>query len=326
MAVDKNMRFIEMAKHLEEIITIFKRYPAGLTTGELYEQMKLLYGYNQTKENMDRTYLKLLENNAVKGVQFKRVFRGRHQLIDTRFENAALNKEKKAYIKLALETVEELDDISKYHNEICSKLHLDNLQIPFYIKPEAYQRLNTDEEEVTSLEEAILGDNIIEFQYKEKWYHVAPYRLVNFDGIWYLYGKDMEEESKHNHKTWMLEFINDVTIYHTEKHNTTDEEIDEDLDNAYGAKFIPDHKINLCFHIDNTVADLFKLKAHFPKQKIVKEQKDGIVFSSVVSSFEEIEPEIKSWIPHIRLISPDDFRKKIEAQLKAYLNKQERTR
>jgi predicted DNA-binding transcriptional regulator YafY len=323
---NKHLRFIEMADHLEKIIAIFKRHPAGLTTGELYEQMRVLYGYEQTKENMDRTYLRLLENGAIKGVKFIRVFRGRHRLIDTRFEDAALGREKKAYIKLALETVESLDDISRHHKEVCSKLHLDDLQIPFYIKPEAYQRLNTDEEEISSLEEAILGDNIIEFRYKKKWYHVAPYRLVNFDGIWYLYGKDMEEKSEHNHKTWMLEFIDDVTVYHSQKHDTPDEEIEEDLDKAYSAQFIPDHEIKMHFFIDNTVADLFRIKAHFPRQQIVEEKANGIVFQSVVSSFEEVEQEIKSWIPHIHIISPEHFREKIHTQLKHYMKREENHR
>jgi predicted DNA-binding transcriptional regulator YafY len=320
---EKHLRFIEMAENLERIITIFKHHPDGLTTGELYEQMRVLYGYEQTKENMDRTYLRLLEHGAIKGVKFTRVFRGKHKLVDTRFESAALDREKKAYIKLALETVEELDDISRHHREVCSKLHLDELQIPFYIKPEAYQRLNTDEEEISNLEEAILGDNIIEFRYKGQWYHVAPYRLVNFDGIWYLYGKDMEERGEHDHKTWMLEFIDDVTVYHSQKHDTPDEEIEQDLDKAYGAQFIPDHEIEMQFFIDDTVADLFRLKAHFPRQQIVEEKAHGILFKSVVSSFAEVEQEIKSWIPHIHIISPDDFREKIHAQLKSYMKKEE---
>jgi len=326
MSTDKNMRFIEMAQHLEEIISIFKRHPAGLTTNELYEQMQTLYGYTQTKENMDRTYLKLLENGAVEGVKFQRTFRGRHKLVDTRFENAALDEEKKVYIKLALETVEDLDDISRHHKEVCSKLHLDDLQIPFYIKPEVYQKLNTDEEEITNLEDAIKGDNIIEFRYKKKWYHVAPYRLVNFDGIWYLYGKDMEEQDEHNHKTWMLEFIDDVRVFHSQKHDTPDEEIDEDLENAYGAQFIPDNEIEMHFFIDTAVVDLFRLKAHFPKQQLIEEKANGILFRSIVSSFEEVEQEIKSWIPHIHIIKPDTFREKINTQLYHYLQQEENNR
>jgi len=320
MASVKEMRFIDMANHLEEIIEIFRQFPDGLTTQEIYEQMQVRYGYNQTKENLDRTYLKLLENGAVKGVTFKRVFRGKHKLIDNRFENLALDKEKKAYIKLALETVEDLNDISRHHKDVCRKLNLNELELPFYIKPEAYQHLNTDEEEIGNLEEAILGDYLIEFRYKEKWYHVAPYRLVNFDGIWYLYGKDMEESSQFNHKTWMLEFIDDVTVFHSERHDTPDREIDEDLENAYGAKFVPDQQIKMLFFVDNSVAELFGMKSHFPKQKRIREEEQGVVFESTVSHFDEIKAEVKSWIPHIRILEPHDWQETIEAELRAYLS------
>jgi predicted DNA-binding transcriptional regulator YafY len=315
---DNNKRYITMSQRLEEIITLFGIYPDGLTTSELYTLMQERYGYTQTKKNMYDVYLDLLEKGAVKGVSFTRVYRGKHKLVDKRFDGA-LDKEKKAYIKLALETVEELDDISRHHKEVCSKLHLDELDLPFYIKPEAYQRLNTDEEEVTSLEEAILGDYIIEFRYKKTWYHVAPYRLVNFDGIWYLYGKDMEEQSEHNHKTWMLEFIDDVEIHYTQKHNTSDEEIAEDLDNAYGAKFIPNKEIALKFFVKSEVADLFKIKSHFPRQKILEENDEGILLHSIVSSYEEVEQEIKSWIPHIRVIEPVALKEHINAQVKAFI-------
>jgi hypothetical protein len=309
-----------MSQRLEEIITIFNRYPDGLTTGELYEEMIRLYDYKQTKKNMHDVYLTLLEEGAVKGVSFTRVYRGKHRLTDKRFDGA-LDKEKKAYIKLALETVEELDDISRHHRDVCKRLHLDELDIPFYIKPETYQRLNTDEEEISNLEEAILGDYIIEFQYKKQWYHVAPYRLVNFDGIWYLYGKDIEERSDHDHKTWMLEFIDEVQIHYSQTHDTPDTEIDEDLSNAYGAKFVPDREIALKLFVDSEIADLFKLKAHFPRQKILEESESGILLHSTISSFDEVEQEIKSWIPHLKVIEPVELKERIERELSAYVRK-----
>jgi predicted DNA-binding transcriptional regulator YafY len=312
-------RFIQMLKTLEQIISIFKDYPNGLKTAKLYEEMRARYGYNQTSKNLKVTYLSLLEAGAIKGVEFTTISKGEYRVLDMRFDTA-LAKEKKVYIKLALESVENLENISKYHNEICDALHLNKLDIPFYIKPENYQKLNTDEEEVSSLEEAIVYDYIISFRYKGVAYHVEPYRLVNFDGIWYLYGRDIEETQDNDHKTWILEFIEDVEVFYSQKHNTSDEEIEEELENAHDALFVPNQKVEVTLDIASNICDIIKLKEHFPNQQIIQEMDSGMRIKSTISTFEEIIPEIKSFIPHIRVISPKELKEKIEEDIKQYLH------
>lgn len=307
-----------MLQTLEQIISICKDYPDGLKTAKLYEEMKERYGYTQTSKNLKVTYLPLLEAGAIKGVEFKTIAKGEYKLVDTRFDTA-LAKEKKVYIKLALESVEELEDISKHHHDICDALHLDKLDMPFYIKPENYQKLNTDEDEVSALEEAIVHDYVISFVYKNKPYHVEPYRLVNFDGIWYLYGRDIEESKDNDHKTWMLEFIDEVEVFYSQKHDTPDEEIEEELDNAYDALFVPNQSIEVTLDIDLHICEIIKLKEHFPNQQIIQETPDGMRIKSTISTFEEIIPEIKSFIPYIKVISPKELKEKIDEDIKEYV-------
>jgi len=313
--------FLAIKKRLEQIIAIFSRFPGGLTTQELYEEMQRVYGYKQTRKNMTDTYFKLLEEGAIEGVVFTRVFRGKHRLTDRRFQNG-LDKEKRAYIKLALETVETVDDISKHHHEVCTRLNLDTLPLPFYIKPESYQKLNTDEEEIETLEHAIVERKLIEFKYRdESWFVVEPYRLVNFDGIWYLYGRDTQEHKGNDHKTWMLEFIDEVDIDHTTRHDTSEAEIDEDLENAYAPYFIPDKEIEVHLAVDAKVAEYFKLKAQFPDQKIVKESEEELQITAVVSTYDEILPEIKMWLPYIEIVSPKSLRDRLDEDIRTYMQK-----
>ena len=320
-AQNDDRSFLAIKQRLEQIIDIFSRYPQGLTTGELYAEMRRVYGYSQTKRNMTDTYFKLLEEGAIEGVTFTRVFRGKHRLTDRRFTDS-LDKEKRAYIKLALETVEPVDDISKHHHEVCAKLNLDTLPLPFYIKPESYQKLNTDEEEVETLEQAIIDRKLIEFKYRdERWFVVEPYRLVSFDGIWYLYGRDTQEREGNDHKTWMLEFIDDVDIDHTTRHDTSEAEIDEDLENAHAPYFIPDKEMEVIVEVDKEVAEFFKLKAQFPDQKIVEENEKGLRIAAMVSTYDEILPEIKMWLPHIRVVTPESLREKLNGEVRAYLER-----
>ena len=92
-------KFIQMMETLEQIVTIFKTYPEGLTTTELYRAMQTQYDYAQTSKNLKVTYFPLLEAEAIKGVIFHQNPRGKHTLEDKRFDKA-LDQEKKVYIKL----------------------------------------------------------------------------------------------------------------------------------------------------------------------------------------------------------------------------------
>jgi len=315
-----NRRFIQMLDTLEHIISLFSEFPLGLTTAELYELMQQRYGYTQTQKNLKNTYLSLLEDGAIKGVSFEFINRGKHKLKDSRFDGA-LEREKKIYVKLALESLEDLQDISNCHNDVCSRLHLDELEVPFFIKSESYQELNTSEYEIKLLEDAILQDNIIVFDYKNHPYHVAPLRMVSFDGIWYLYGKDIEEKTTNAYKTWLLKYIDNVEIMYDKKHDIDDDEVEEDLDNAYDAMFVPDKQITIELKASTQIAELFELKEYFPRQKILKRTDKSIYIQSIISTYQEILPEIKSLIPHIEIVNPQELKDMLDNDIKAFLGK-----
>ncbi len=49
-------------------------------------------------------------------------------------------------------------------------------------------------------------------------------------------------------------------------------------------------------------------------------------FFETARHFEEVEQEIKSWIPHINIVKPNTFREKINTQLNHYLKQEEKYR
>jgi len=223
------MHETQKQKAMQQLVEALADAPLGLKTGELTE---ILGCDARTIQNY---YTELCHEdmslNYIEDVRMIRIRRGVYGLEDCRvaLEDVALERDKKVFLKLALENLENLTDLSKHHDEIEDELKLGNIKTPYFIKSEEYQELNTDEEEIEKLEEAINQDHVIAFSFKGKDFYVEPYRLVNFDGIWYLYGKDRNETEENAYKTWMLKHINKVEVFYDETHDLPDEEIDEEI-------------------------------------------------------------------------------------------------
>lgn len=311
---EAHMRKTPKQAQIETFISHLNKHPEGRTSKELSDHLDCTM---KTIQN----YIRDLNAGFVEGVEMFSDKRGHYRIVDSRtpLDKAAINMEKKIYLKLAIETLENLSDISQHHNEIEKDLNLDNLSSPYYIRSEDYQRLNTDEEEIEKLEDAIEQDNMIEFEFKSKRYYVAPYRLVNFDGIWYLYGKDLQEREENSYKTWMLKYIDNVEVFYNEKHDTPDEEISEDLKTAYSAQFVVDRSFDVTVKVYQPAADIFIEKNHLPNQHCKKLSDGSLLVTSTISTYADIDPEIKSWIPYIEVMEPLAYKEKFLTELEEYL-------
>jgi len=307
---DASMKETKAQARIKNMINFIHKHP-HCTTRDIATELKS----TQRTIQLDLKYLR--EEWKDGEVQSSR---GRHSITLYATPSKQGNKEReKIFLKLALESLENLTDLSDQYPALVENHNLKNLAIPYYIKAEEYEALNTDEEEIKELDSAIKNDTIIEFSFQGKYYHVEPYRLVNFDGIWYLYGRDIEEREENDHKTWLLQDIDDVVQYYGEKHDTPDEEIDEDLANAHAASFIPDKAFDVQLKVSAKVAKLFRLKNHIPRQNSTIQTDGSLHVTSTISTIEEIDPEIKSWLPHIEVIEPLWYKEQLEDELKVYV-------
>ena len=72
-----------------------------------------------------------------------------------------------------------------------------------------------------------------------------------------------------------------------------------------------DKKIS--FIVPSQFAPYFKQKDYFPMQKIRKTQENGdILVETCVSNYREIISAVLSWLEHITLVSPADFKQLIQ--------------
>ena len=143
-------------------------------------------------------------------------------------------------------------------------------------------------------------------------YDVNPLKIMNYDGFWYLLGINAYKQVRKFRLDRILDAVNTDKSF---KHTKNIQKILQESQNIwFGEK--RDKKVT--FLVPAEFAPYFEKKAYFPLQKILKKQKNGdILVETSVSNYREIIPTALSWLEHITLVEPKDFK----ALIKDILNK-----
>ena len=163
--------------------------------------------------------------------------------------------------------------------------------------------------------EAIRKHQQIGFIYKGEPRVVEPYKLVHHHGCWYLaavrkgvlraYRLSRIELSAHPHE--LLSFRPDTSIL-------TQLEDEESI--WFGQE---KQEIILTVHTD--VALHFQQRQLLPEQQIIKKLDDGgLLLSSRITHITQILPLVRYWIPHIKIVNPEEMQDEMEMELKEYLD------
>jgi hypothetical protein len=71
--------------------------------------------------------------------------------------------------------------------------------------------------------------------------------------------------------------------------------------------------------VDKEVAEFFKTKEYFPKQEIIKTQKNGdLILKTILGRYEEITHTIFSWILFIKIVAPETLKNRVLQKLYKY--------
>jgi len=350
---EKRKKIKELKKSYEQIISLFADSEGGLSTREVYEGMVELFEFDKSLKTIEN-YLKDLQRGHVSGVELTWINRGKHQLVDHRditerqmeqhmeklHSKKVLYGEEKAYMRLAMESIRKLDTLStKHHSEIEGRLGLQQGMeaSPYFIDNEDMESVDMSDVDIIHLKEAIVKDAIVEFRYtgksRKEWYVVEPYKLIIFDGLWYLFGKDTAD-SDTPYKTWRLVHIKDVDYDRSGQntHNMDDSHSESILKEAEDARFVVDETeskpvirkdITVMLRISPEIDEHFDHEAHIPGVlSDPLKQKDGtLLLTTKVNSFNDIESEIKSWLPHIEVLEPQEYREKLLLDIEKFREK-----
>lgn len=134
-------------------------------------------------------------------------------------------------------------------------------------------------------------------------YDVNPLKIMNYDGFWYLLGINAYKQVRKFRLDRILDAVN------TDKSFKPTKNIQKILQESQNIWFGENRDKKVTFWVPTEFAPYFEKKAYFPLQKILKKQKNGdILVETSVSNYREIIPIVLSWLEHITLVEPEDFK------------------
>jgi predicted DNA-binding transcriptional regulator YafY len=191
------------------------------------------------------------------------------------------------------------------------------IQSALLVKGHHYESLAGKESTFRQLEQAIVGRHHVSFDYQKgegtkNYDAVAPYKLVNHKGIWYLAGRDSDRL-----KTFAFGKIKHLR--QLDSQFEPDPAIDKTLAEEDGI-WLGEEKKEIVLKVSSVVAGFFKRRKLIANQIIEKELEDGgLIVSAKVGHPNQVLPIVRYWIPHIRIISPEGLQGELEAELLSYL-------
>lgn len=236
---------------------------------------------------------------------------------DYDIERPSLNSGELLIAELAMSAVSGIDEATdKKLHSIRAKLTNPLYFNPYNIKPEGFESMNKESDLSNKIEDAITKRNISKVSNNGVTSEVEPYKVVAFDGIWYLLAKDREDKKI---KTYLFSTIEEFRAS-TKTFSTDYVDVDAVLQNVHTAWFEDGNSFSVKVKIKKEIAYFFKLKKHLNSQEIVKENSDGtLIVTFKVSCDEDVDNLIKAWLPHIEVISPSRFRKRLIKELEMYV-------
>lgn len=192
---------------------------------------------------------------------------------------------------------------NRHYSPIFTKLNMEDISDEF--------------DSMIAYEEAILSKNSIMIKYttevKSQEIKINPIKIVNFEGLWYLVATD--ENSKL--KSYYIKNAQLLKVYK----NTfrIPKEVEAILGNAISIWFSDNEPFEVIMEIDKHVAKFFKNKPIAATQKILKEDDEKLTLSVMATSDFEIIPIVKSWIPFIKIVSPQRIQTKVKEEIAKYL-------
>lgn len=197
-------------------------------------------------------------------------------------------------------------------NQFLVEILDDRINKTYMVKDSGYEQIENKKDEFEKLSNAIINYQTVEFFYKEKQKKVKPYKLINSNGIWYLYAND-----NHKIKTYSLSKIENLKITNeTFKQNPQLlKQIEKDEINW----FSNDSK-EVILKIDNQAKEYFLRKKVLSNMKMLEENEEYFVVSTKIAFDDEILNLVKYWIPYIQIVSPDSLAEKLNEILNNYLS------
>jgi len=205
---------------------------------------------------------------------------------------------------------------SKRADKLLSRLD-DNINSPIYTKIEL-EDISHKLYEFTQIEKAINTNHKIEITYNLDDYSyetiINPYKIVNFEGFWYLIAK-----RKNNLRRYYLQNIFNVEIL--EDRFRKSKNIEKLITNAINIWFEENDSFEVELLIDVSISKYFMRKPISKSQRLKEFDSNGnMIITLDITNEKEIIPIVKYWLPNIKVLKPIGLNKKIQEDVKKFLD------
>ncbi|MDF1878144.1 WYL domain-containing protein [Sulfurimonas sp. SAG-AH-194-C20] len=229
-----------------------------------------------------------------------------------------LDNDEMMFLKIALSQFTDVKNIDLIKNRIFKKLSTKNFFNPYYVKQDDIEDIDIDSIFIERLEKYINNQEILSLSLNSKIVEVEAYKIVNFDGFWYFFAKDLHDNKTKTFKLSEIKKISSTQRYY----KTTVQEIEKILDNAHSAFYSDGNSFEVIIKVYKEVAPYFKNKDFLESQNILEEYSDASLrVSFKISHDEDIDNIIKAWLPHVEILEPLRFKEKLINELEDYLKK-----
>jgi len=150
---------------------------------------------------------------------------------------------------------------------------------------------------------------------------VDPYKIVHYDGFWYLVAK---EDGTGIVKRYALDKLTDLKML-AEGFPAVPANLDELLRRSANIWFAEERNLEVLIEGKPKAAGYFRRRKIFPTQEIRETRPDGsLIVSLKVGNFGEIRETLKMWLPNVRILKPEGLRKDFIAEVQKWLSWQSR--
>jgi predicted DNA-binding transcriptional regulator YafY len=180
------------------------------------------------------------------------------------------------------------------------------------VKGHNYEDLRGKEQAFKDIERAIVGCRRVRFVYPgnggSKTYEVDPHKLVNFKGVWYLAARHDGRLKTFSFSKLDLPAVTD-TVFEPDPKLLDQLQTDDGI-------WTSDKPIEVVLTVDAQAAPYFRRRKLIANQVIDKELADGgLIVSAKVGHANQVLPIVRYWIPHLRVIAPEEMATRLEQNL-----------
>ena len=174
------------------------------------------------------------------------------------------------------------------------------------------------------IEDAIKRSKLIKFKYKKssKYYTVEPYKVILSSGFWYLFSIDTKNRIP---KTFALDLIENVEIeedsaFEKYKNLKKIKKLLEEAENIIQITEVNNPE-EVIIEVSKDIAIYFERREILRHQEILSRTENGnIRIKFIVRNEHDFKIQTFQWLPYVKIISPEKYKKYLEHELKEALN------